>query len=283
MKLALIDADGLCYHSLRETLEDSLTALDEKIQNIFEKTECTHYCMFVSKGKYFRYSIDPLYKANRTYKAKNPWSKTLKEVLIAKYGATYMPEVEADDLISYFYNVPKIIHTVGHGESLEVEDALFNSRVPRIICSPDKDVLQGIAGKHFNYSYKLEDKDNPESVVKGWWVETTDDEMQLNFWNSMVTGDTTDGIKGIEGKGIAFANKIYDVESVSLQYICLREYISKYGLSQGIFEFQKNFRLLHLLTTDEDFLREVGKLPEYPKVIEVIRDSQIAKEPKIDF
>jgi len=32
MKLALIDADGLCYHSLRETLEDSLTALDEKIK-----------------------------------------------------------------------------------------------------------------------------------------------------------------------------------------------------------------------------------------------------------
>ena len=277
--LALIDADGLAYHALRETIEESLLVLDEKIQNIFEKTECTHYCMFVSKGKYFRYSIDPLYKANRTYKAKNPWSKTLKEVLIAKYEATYMPEVEADDLISYFYNVPKIIHTVGHGESLEVEDALFNSRVPRIICSPDKDILQGIAGKHFNYSYKLEDKDNPESVIKGWWAETTKEEAFKNFWLSVICGDQTDGIKGIEGKGIVYAKEVLKSDEFSkYPSIVLEGYLKRYDYSKGVFEFQKNFRLLHLLTTDEDFMREVGKLPEYPNVVEIVK-----KEPKIDF
>ena len=155
-KLALIDADGLAYHSLRETLEESLTVLNEKIQNIFEKTKCTHYCMFISKGKYFRHSIDPLYKVNRSYGAKNPWAKVLKEVLIAKYHATYMPEVEADDLISYWYHIPKLTHLVGHGESLEIDDEFFNNEVPRIICSPDKDILQGIAGKHFNYSYDFD-------------------------------------------------------------------------------------------------------------------------------
>lgn len=276
--LALIDADGLAYHALRETLEESLTALDEKIQNIFKKTECTHYCMFVSIGKYFRHSVSAEYKNNRTYEAKNPWAKTLKEVLIAKYDATYMPEVEADDLISYWYNTPTLIHTLGHGDFLEVEDALFNSRIPRIICSPDKDILQGIVGKHFNYSYKLEDKDNPESVVKGWWVETTKEDADSFKRMQLIVGDTADSIKGVPKKGEKYWDKMKDNEEDGYSNI-LAEYLLYYGFSQGVFEFQKNFRLLHLLTTDEDFLREVGQLPEYPNVVEVSKKV----ETKIDF
>jgi len=37
------------------------------------------------------------------------------------------------------------------------------------------------------------------------------------------------------------------------------------GNSQGIFEFQKNYRLLHILDTEEDFIREVGYIPELPE------------------
>ena len=57
----------------------------------------------------------------------------------------------------------------------------------------------------------------------------------------------------------------------------------KYDISQGIYNFQKNYRLLHLLDTDEDFMREIGTIPEMPKIQEVIRDSRIANEPKITF
>jgi hypothetical protein len=49
----------------------------------------------------------------------------------------------------------------------------------------------------------------------------------------------------------------------------LSKYLNKYGQSQGIYEFQKNYRLLHMLDCDEDFMREIGKLPEFPKIIEI--------------
>ena len=46
-------------------------------------------------------------------------------------------------------------------------------------------------------------------------------------------------------------------------------YKKKYGVSQGIYEFQKNYRLLHLLSSDEDFNREIGELPKFPIISEV--------------
>jgi hypothetical protein len=104
-RLVLIDADGLLYHSSRDTIEESLTTIDEKINNILEKTEATHYSLFISQGKYFRHSIFPEYKQNRT---KSPtqlkWIKTLRQYLVEKYNAVSMNGVEADDLINYWYN-----------------------------------------------------------------------------------------------------------------------------------------------------------------------------------
>jgi 5'-3' exonuclease len=288
--LALIDADGLAYHALRETLEESLTALDEKIQNIFEKTECTHYCMFISKGKYFRHEISKgTYKANRNKYQRQNWVKTLKAVLEDKYGATYMLGVEADDLVNYWYHQDLCIADDGKIEPKDIfestsdyikseggEEFTFEPLI-KIICSADKDILQGIVGKHFDYSYRLEEKGNPDSVIKGSWVETSDEEALLLFWKSMICGDSADNIPGIPGKGIKFVEKLFfniDDEQ-SLMNLTLEEYIKEYGTSQGVYEFQKNFRQLYILQTDEDFLREVGQLPELPEIREVIRDSQI--------
>lgn len=137
--LVLIDADGLAYHALRETLEESLTALDEKIQNIFEKTECTHYCMFISKGKYFRHEISKgTYKANRNKYQRQNWVKTLKAVLEDKYGATYMPGVEADDLVAYWNkNINSKLKKIGKEGFDEI-----------ILCSPDKDLLNSISSNN---------------------------------------------------------------------------------------------------------------------------------------
>lgn len=50
-----------------------------------------------------------------------------------------------------------------------------------------------------------------------------------------------------------------------IREVILREYINKYGTSQGIYEFQKNFRLLYLLKTDDDFMRELGFIPQFPE------------------
>lgn len=292
-KLILIDADSLVYHSGKDTLEESIVSLNERIHNMFNKTEATHYCMFISQGKYFRHNIDPNYKFSREkYRnnSSNKWVKVLKQYLIAKWNAQWMDLVEADDLVAYWYNQPIIwgyintqtmeygfthnIFPVGHKDTQLVE---------KIVCSPDKDILQSIIGKHFNYSYKLEDKNDPNSIIKGWWIETNIDQSYITFWKSMICGDTTDGVKGVEGLGEKAFEKLGAIHfqyGDTLEELVLMSYINKYGTSQGIYEFQKNYRLLHMLDCDEDFIREVGGLPKFPIISEV---SNVIKQEEVSF
>lgn len=291
-RLLLIDGDGLCYHSLRETIEESLVVLEEKIQNMFEKTEGTHYTMFVSKGTYFRHDIAG-YKEKRVYSSKNPWVKVLKEVLISKYKAQYMPKVEADDLVAYFHTLPVWLRFEGIGDDTPIEDEFINKEVERIVCSPDKDLLQGLVGNHFNYSYKITPKAKEKSkvegdysykdedIVKGWWVETNLVQ-SINFLRGqMIIGDTSDGISGIPKKGEAYWVKMCDRGDLSYAHILI-EYISYFGETQGIYEFQKNYRLLRILSTKEDFLREIGKVPNYPTIVEIPKKEEYFK-PSKDF
>jgi hypothetical protein len=269
-KLILIDADGLLYASSKDSVEESILIIDEKINNILEKTEATHYALFISQGKYFRHTLFPEYKQNRS---KSPtqlkWIRTLRQYLVEKYNAMSMNGVEADDLLAYWYNKDNLLFDKktalieGLNINVTADTVIFTDN--RILCSPDKDILQSIPGKHFNYTYRLEEKDNPESLVKGWWVETkVNDAMNFRF-QQLICGDTSDGIKGIEGKGIKFFESIKDWDLCMI----LEWYLKVYGQAKGIFEFQKNYRLLHLLDCDEDFIREVNELPELPHINEL--------------
>lgn len=277
-KLLLIDSDGLVYHSLRETVEESIQILNEKIQNMFEKTKATHYVMFISQGKYFRHNLYPEYKQSREKYRNNPsskWVKVLKQYLIAEWNAQWMDMCEADDLCSYFYN--KNIRTI-KGESTFYfageHDVLDFEEVEKIICSPDKDLLQSIPGKHFNYSYKLEDKTDLNSVVKGWWVETSINNASFFTWEQAVCGDVADGVKCLFGKGKAWVDKNFAGKSLKeVQHLVFDEYMKEYGTEKGIYEFQKNYRLLHMLNCDEDFIREVGVLPKFPEIQTVNKQS----------
>jgi len=246
-KLIIVDADGFAYHSLRETLEESLQAMEEKIQNMFQKTQAAHYTMCISKGNYFRNEVYPVYKEFRKKYRIQSWVKTLKAVLEEKYNAIWMKGVEADDLCAYLYLTTK-------------------DKENTILCSPDKDLLTNIPSLniegHFNYSYTLVDKENPDSLVRGWWISTSAEEANYNFWVSMIAGDTSDGISGIPKKGPKFAEKLLSEEDYhKYPSLVLDAYITHYGLSQGIFEFQKTYRALWLLVTEDDYIREVGITP----------------------
>lgn len=277
-KLILVDSDGLIYHSSRETLEESIQVLNDKIENMYEKTGATHSCFFISQGRYFRHGISPDYKKSRgNTKSPLKWLKTLKSYLIEEYGAQSMNLVEADDLVAYWYSRDFLL-VEGIPCSMPVEDfdvGLKIEPLDTILCSPDKDLLQSIEGTFFNYSYKLVDKTKPESVEKGWWVTTTNTDVDNFIWTQMLMGDATDGVTGIPGIGAKGAEKILFELGLSsapphLPEHILSRYISHYhSVSQGIYEFQKNYRLLHLLNTDEDFLQEVGELPIFPTVNEI--------------
>lgn len=273
-KLAIIDGDGLIYHSLRETLQESLLVFEEKLQNIFNQTKVTHYVIFYSNGKYFRHAIDLEYKGNRKGKPIPKYLKAIKAWAIDEYNLQSMDNVEADDLCAYWMNKNE------YEVSGNIE--LWGT-FEKVLCTPDKDLLQSIPGKHFNYSYKLTEEAKvakkadenyevkDEDVIKGWWEETTIDEAKMFKLSQLITGDIADNVKGVEGKGIKYWEKMID-SGRNIIHEILIEYILKYGISQGIYNFQKNYRTLHLLETEEDYIREVGEIPKFPEITKIISE-----------
>jgi len=291
-KLVLVDADGLVYHSSKNTLEESINILDEKIQNIFIKTEATHYVFFISKDKYFRHNIDPLYKSNRSkYPTQLKWIKTLKSYLIENWNAQWMDLMESDDLIAYWINNDL-------KENILDDDITY---FDKILVSPDKDLLQSIPGKNFNYTYKLKDdikalvkedvmyQIQEEDVIKGWWIETSiEDSLK---WQSfqLISGDAGDNVITPFPENCGIFNNKLDSHEILHGYIWGMYYetpsgqkktIDGLGRSKGVYEFQKNYRLLHLLDCNDDFMREIGRLPEFPIITEI---QKLNEEIKIDF
>ena len=244
-RIILIDGDGLTYHSSKDTIEESINVLDEKIANIFDTIKGDEYVIFLSNTPYFRHIIYPEYKGQRRkYKSKSPlkWLKTLKAYMRENYHTFTMNNVEADDLCAYmFYKLKR-------------------DKSDPAMCSPDKDLLESIPGKHFNYRYYRDKKGN---LVKGSFKETTFEEAGRFFWYQMLVGDSADNIKGVEGVGPVKARGILgNLSAKECIHKVLDTYVDKYGTVTGVYEFQKNFRVLYMLSTEQDFLREVGILPE---------------------
>lgn len=269
--LVLIDADGLIYQSSKEDFLESVAILDEKIQNILEKTNADFYSVFISLGGYFRHRVDPTYKVRRrSYPSKLLWTKSLKNYLIEKYNAVAGKDVEADDLVAYFFNMPLYegvpnfdVVANGHTISIDTADIINPTKLKIVLASPDKDLLFSIPGKHFNYSYTLQDKEDLESLIKGWWVDTSEAMADEFLRSQMVIGDAADGVSGLSGKGSAFWKKLSKDVIPSWGEI-LQLYIDHHGnVATGIYEYQKNYRLLKLLDCPSDFLREVGYMPEF--------------------
>lgn len=298
IKLAIIDIDGMFFQSSTDTIEESIQKFKDKFNNLLEKTQCTHYVGFYSKGKYFRHNIDPEYKITRGKYAPPKWLKALKNWAITEYGFQYMDNVEADDLACYWINNPiyygKFTNPHSDTHMIFYDTLLWKSadeaiKIDPILCTPDKDLLQSIPGKHFNYSYKITDEAKEakkldenyeikdEEVIKGWWVETNIAEAAKFKALQLLMGDSGDSIKGLDGIGPKKAEKILDKFDVGIDLytFLFDQYRAFYkdNYSKAIFEFQKNYRLLHMLENDEDFMREVGKLPEFPIITEVKKES----------
>ena len=261
--LIVFDADSLFYlWGKDDTLQQIIDKVDYKIEEVLKETNADYYVFLVSKGKYFRHNLSAKYKANRVYGVQ-PWVQVIKEYLITKYKAVHYSNVEADDICSWLLNM----------DTINISDVLAIPEVNVILVAKDKDLLYSIPGRHFNFSKKL------DSTTWGTeWVETSEAEAHNFVKSQMIIGDASDGISGLYNKGKAFWNKISQ-EVVPSWGEILQLYIVDYGESEGIFNFQTNYRLLHMLTTDEDFIREVGyipKLPEFQKVIkpdeEIIMD-----------
>ena len=298
--LAIIDSDSIAYLGGKEdSLQQILEKVDYKIQEILDETMADYYILLISKGKYFRHNIskskeapEGSYKANRTYTAQ-PWVKTIKEYLIVKYRAVAYPQLEADDIAAWLMNKNLYLNKSGADaehtfEKIDtyIPDSPYvksSEEINKILVAKDKDLLYSIPSKdrgHLNFSKKL----GPEE----WgmeWVETSINDASFYEWEAMVTGDQSDGVKGLYRKGKVWVNKNFSGKSLKeVQHLVFQEYMSEYGTEQGIYEFQKNFRLLHMLNTNEDMLREVGYIPELPEFQKVVKEEVITNNVnKIEF
>ncbi len=143
--------------------------------------------------------------------------------------------LEADDLVAYY--------------------GVNNSDYKVVICSPDKDVLHQCIGKHFNYQ-KVE------------FVTTSETDAEKFLWKQVLMGDSTDNIQGIPGVGIKTAENWLKDREKEIEGFVLRKYVEKFGVVEGLEQFFINFRLVYLLKTKEDVLRETKlELPELQSLI----------------
>ena len=229
--IALIDGDSLIYYEMgKPTLEEALESLDGRLHQMFEMTHATKYAGFLTAGKCFRYAAAKTkpYKGNRKYGDKPIIFPAIKEYLRQKWNFISVPELEADDLVSVYHDPLKTV-----------------------ICSPDKDVLYQNKGIHYNYG-------KADSII----VDET--ETMRFLWKQMLMGDPTDGITGIPKVGPKTADTwLKPLISNEMPEFVLNKYIEKFGIHEGISKFAETFKLIYILKSTEDVLRETNiELPE---------------------
>lgn len=220
--VCLIDADSLLYFEMgKDTLEEAIAGLDQRIHDILHQCNTTKYAGFLTQGKCFRYEVDCEYKGKRKKSNRSILFPSLKEYAMQHWGFKYVTELEADDLVSYYS---------------------YNHEENTIICSPDKDVLKQCVGMHYNYG-------------KAQFLHTSPDEALKFLWVQVLMGDSTDNIVGIPGVGIKTAENWLKDRTKDFESFAVRKYVEKFGMVEGIMEFHKNFNLVYLLKTDEDLAR----------------------------
>jgi 5'-3' exonuclease len=220
-KVAVIDADSICFiahwdsdsKSFDKPIEDIFNSVDQIISSILIYTNATHYIGFVGFGSCVeRNAVYPEYKANRKGREPLEHLKAIKEYMVKKWEFSALYGIEADDMVN--------------SVRLQLEDS--------VICAIDKDLLM-LEGTHYNYK-------------KNEWVTTSKNEANLYFWQSMIIGDSVDNIKGLEGKGKAFATKLLTLgdDHDHMRTLVFQEYINQYGEYHGISKFYQNYVCLKI-------------------------------------
>ena len=222
----------------KNLLDDRIAAIQHACRSKYKGHKKIDFTLYLSPddGSNFRnfgnkYTV---YKGNRrTGNPKQPlpfYLKELRQYLITEYGAVIAEGMEADDLVC-------------------IESHL---RDDCVVCSNDKDVLYGFAGRKLN-SDALE------------FFDTSENEAVFYFCSQLLMGDTADNISGIKGYGPAKTSKHitkYAEEHQELEYkeACLlaawEVYYKAYDGDNGEISpqdvFVENARLLWLLRNKDD-------------------------------
>lgn len=232
------DAEGNRIYE-EKTLEDVERLCDLYIQNMLDAVGASKYIGTLST-KCFRYTINPLYKANRKDKELPQYFDTIRKRLVDKWGFFEIKGFEADDLVVSFREY-------------------FKEEYETIILSTDKDILM-LPGRHYN----------PKKVE---FINTSVEDAHYYFWSSMLVGDTADNIKGIPKIGPVKAKQL--LSTFSKRDYCkevFNAYVSHFGELEGIKQYSMNYQCLKICDNIKDLGLDETSVPlilEYGKRMEV--------------
>jgi DNA polymerase-1 len=184
-RTALIDADFIAYeaaawaHSHQMDLDDVVQRVQRTLSEWTQYAFASQNIAFFScpRDKCFRRQVWELYKAHRTTEPPAMLDAAKDALAEAADRVARMPTLEADDAMG-------IVATNGRVEN-------------PVICSVDKD-MRGVPGWHWNPNRD----DFP--------VYITEEQADRVFHTQWLTGDSTDGFKGIPKVGPKTAEKLLD-------------------------------------------------------------------------
>jgi len=215
--VALIDADSLLYYEMgKPTLEEAIQGINNRLLHMLAMCGTSKYAGFLTLSKCFRYQVaeTKAYKHNRKGGSKPIIFYALREYLQQEWKMEAVRGLEADDLVA--------VHAKPSGT---------------IVCSPDKDVLYQVAGKHFNFRTNE-------------FIKTSKLEANKFLWKQTLMGDATDGIEGIPKVGPKTADNL-------LKKV-IEKYVEKFGYYEGVCKFAETFKLVHILKTYEQVENAIG-------------------------
>jgi hypothetical protein len=223
-KVALIDADSMLYFSAgnanEQTFDQVRMRLDELLLGILRSTGCSRYAGFLTdSGNLFRSTLAKSrpYKGNRKGRDTPLLLPSLKAYAMREWGFYICPSLEADDCVAY------------------------HATDSRTVCSPDKDVLRQIPGRHFNYQ-------------RNEFVDTSADSAHRFLWEQTITGDSVDGVPGVPGLGPVKAAEALD-KAFPKDYplAALQCYLQAFDQAEAISRFHETYELVRLLSRQRDY------------------------------
>lgn len=238
MNVSIIDADIVGYRcaAVNENADLGLAIwqTNQLLTRILDDTNADDWKLYLSGENNFRYTIYPEYKANRREMVKPKHLEALREYMVLEWEATIVDGYEADDAIG-----------------------ILSTKQPNsCICSIDKDLKQ-LPGKHYHFVNRIMED---VSVFQGWY----------NLYFQILTGDSTDNIKGCPGIGKVKAERAFIgcTTERELYERCVDQYKVVYGdeVNEGVPRWEKeldmNAQLLYVWRKEDDKWTAPQELPK---------------------
>jgi hypothetical protein len=210
-------------------LDRATRELTEWLKWLKKKIHASELWLCFTNSRNFRYKVSDTYKQNRVGKEAPKLFKEVKSFLWSNYDCRSQEMLEADDFMG-----------------------IYGSTDPEkyVVCTLDKD-LSGVPCTIFNW--KKSDKPPRRITVA---------EANFYFFRQTLSGDPTDGFKGVPGIGPKKAERILDGADLLNEEECWQRIIETYakaGMSEQ--EALTQAHLARILRCGEfDFKRKEVKL-----------------------